>query len=89
MNPYRRYQLLTKIYNNLTTHSNVFGVWLTVGFFEVIDDTVSLAPFKLGPEIGSADGRQVRHRMFAIVDRSQMPAATSSTPPTPARLSSP
>jgi hypothetical protein len=83
MNPYRRYQLLTKIYNNLTTHSNVFGVWLTVGFFEVIDDTVSLAPFKLGPEIGSADGRQVRHRMFAIVDRSQMVAFGSKTPPPP------
>jgi hypothetical protein len=64
--PYLRKQLLTKIYNHLTTRSNVFAVWLTVGFFEVDDQG------QLGAEINKVENRQIRHRLFAIVDRSQM-----------------
>jgi hypothetical protein len=74
-NPYREWELLQKIYNNVGTTSNCFAVWVTVGFFEVDD---SVTPPKLLKEIGREENRHVRHRMFAIVDRSELAIARLS-----------
>ncbi len=72
--PYERHRLLSKLSNNLTTRSNVFAVWITVGYFEVDNQG------KLMQEIGRADGRNKRHRMFAVVDRSVFDQWTGPDP---------
>lgn len=33
-NPFFRYQLYTKLSNTITTRSNVYAIWVTVGYFE-------------------------------------------------------
>lgn len=68
--PYLQAALLQKIYNHITATSNVFAVWWTVGYFQVVDETVR--PARLGPEIGRSQNRHLRHRFFAVVDRSAL-----------------
>lgn len=60
-------EMFRKLTNNITFTSNTFAVWLTVGFFQIDPATGTVQQ-----EIGKADNRQVRHRFFAIVDRSQL-----------------
>ena len=81
-NAYFAYQNLERISNQVTTRSNVFGVWLTIGYFEATPwtgnppgsgggvDAGHPDGYQLGPELGSATGDIERHRAFYIFDRS-------------------
>ncbi|MFT3879081.1 MAG: hypothetical protein QM703_05395 [Gemmatales bacterium] len=61
--PYRRFELLSKIWNNMTVRSNTFSVWMTIGFFEYDDAT------GIGAELGQIQGKNTRYRFFAVIDR--------------------
>ncbi len=74
-NPYFRYQALQKLAGSTTTHSNVFAIWITEGYFEVTkwpagSDAGHPDGYQLGQEVGSDTGDIVRHRAFYIFDRS-------------------
>lgn len=74
-NPYFRYQAYQKLGNLLTTRSNVYAVWITVGYFEVTPHAPDFAQlnyldgFELGRELGVDTGEVKRHRAFYIIDR--------------------
>jgi hypothetical protein len=78
-NPYFKFQALQRIGNLVTTRSNVYAVWITVGYFEAVPVTPGTQPpdpriypdgFTLGTELGSDTGEIVRHRGFYLFDRS-------------------
>ncbi|QDU31246.1 hypothetical protein ETAA8_63990 [Anatilimnocola aggregata] len=72
-NPYFRYQGIQKINNIVSTQSNCYAVWVTVGYFEVEEATIGAAHpdgFMLGQELGMDTGDIQRHRAFYLLDRS-------------------
>lgn len=74
-NTYFQIANLQRLSNLLTTRSNVYAVWITVGYFEVTPwqpgiDTAHPDGYQLGAEIGSDSGEITRHRAFYIYDRS-------------------
>lgn len=75
-NPYFRYQRMMRLSNLTTTHSNVYAIWITTGYFEVlpwnngVPDAVHPDGYQLGKEMGSDTGQTTRHRAFYIIDRS-------------------
>jgi len=74
-NPYFRYQALSRLSNLVTTRSNVYAIWITVGYFEVearpagYDTTIYPDGYRLGQELGTDTGEVTRHRAFYIIDR--------------------
>jgi hypothetical protein len=68
-----RYQLIQKLGSTASTHSNVFAIWITVGYFEALPAAVGPGNpdgYQLGQELGADTGDVTRHRAFYIFDRS-------------------
>jgi hypothetical protein len=70
-NPFFRYRMLERLGNTVTTRSNVYAVWITVGYFEVRRSNNTAFPdgYELGQELGMDSGDVQRHRGFYIFDR--------------------
>jgi hypothetical protein len=80
---YFKYQPINRLGNLTTTQSNVYSIWITVGYFEVttapawkdadpptVNDFVYPDGYQLGREVGEETGEITRHRAFYVVDRS-------------------
>jgi hypothetical protein len=66
--PFIDAQMLAKTYGHMTTRSNVFAVWITVGFFQVPDPASTKKPIPLGEKV--SDIKDIR--FFCIVDRTNL-----------------
>jgi hypothetical protein len=80
-NPYFQFHSAQRLANLVTSHSNVFAVWITVGYFEVLPwdtngdgvadpDAAHPDGYQLARELGSDTGQIKRHRAFYLIDRS-------------------
>jgi hypothetical protein len=73
-NSYYRFRSINRLGNLVTKRSNVYAIWITVGYFEaepvVGQTTIYPDGYRFGKEIGEDTGRIKRHRAFYIVDRS-------------------
>jgi hypothetical protein len=63
-NPCTVMENLMRLSDVTTTRSNVFAVWITVGYFNLDSNR------KLADERGLTDGTMKRHRAFYLIDRS-------------------
>ena len=74
-NSFFRYEKLHRLGNMITTRSNVYAIWITVGYFEVepngnmVVDNFHPDGLRVGQEIGIDTGEIRRHRAFYMVDR--------------------
>ncbi|QGJ71131.1 Hypothetical protein PBC10988_28340 [Planctomycetales bacterium 10988] len=84
-NPYFRHQGIERLANVTTTRSNVYAVWITIGYFEVrkrapndgigyppVDEFYNAYPdgYEIMQELDSDIGKNRRHRAFYLIDRS-------------------
>jgi len=67
-------QSLERWSNLVSTRSNVYAVWVTVGYFEVTPNPnagqAGQPQYIIGQELGIETGEVVRHRGFGVFDRS-------------------
>jgi hypothetical protein len=68
VDPHTRNRLLQKVSNNSTSRSNVFIVWMTVGFFDGYYP--DQAGYPTAVQIGAEMTDQPRRRGFFVIDRS-------------------
>jgi len=62
--PFIAYQRLMRLPNLVTQQSNVYAVWMTIGFFEFDFENSGI-----GAEFTGNRGEVTRHRSFYIIDR--------------------
>src|SRR5262249_14730684 len=73
VDPHTRNRLLAKVSNNTTVRSNVFLIWITVGFFDSYQpDPTNANVVQIGAEMTD----QRRRRGFFVVDRTLLEDAT-------------
>jgi hypothetical protein len=63
-------QNIERLQNLVTTRSNVYAIWVTVGYFEVTPGGSAPDGYIIGQELGTDTGEVKRHRGFGIYDRS-------------------
>lgn len=71
-NSHFRYDSMMRMGNLTTTRSNVYAVWITVGYFEVVPMNDGAGNLLMVPdrELGLEDGSIKRERAFYVIDRS-------------------
>ena len=72
LSPYFQLPLLQRLSNLTTTRSNVYAVWVTVGFFEyrgLGKGAKVVSPYRIGKEYGIDSGSMKRYRAFYLIDR--------------------
>jgi hypothetical protein len=81
-NPYFAYRGINRLSNLVTNHSNVYAMWITVGYFYVeplplgqlppgqIASAAHVDGLRLASEVGADTGSIERHRGFYLIDRS-------------------
>ena len=77
VDPYIRNRLLSKIAGNTTTRSNVFGIFISVKYFQAVEQNGAI---RIG---GPLNGKYApEHRGFFVVDRSKLESGQISPAPT-------
>ena len=74
-NSFFRFDALRRLGSTVTTRSNVYSIWITIGRFEVGDDDELLVVNpgtvnERGVELGEQTGEIKRHRGYFMIDRS-------------------